>query len=201
MAGRKHISTLDAGRRSLRHAGLRPQRQVILIVCEGHTEEAYFRAVKAFYQRSSAVNIKIARDRSDPVRVVEKGISDNKNGDFDRVFCVVDGDNPERTALARRRAGKRDGFDLIVSIPCFEVWLFFHFEASDAPFGDCAAVCARLKVKGRLPDYVKGIHQDFASITPRIDDAIRNAQWLVSRNLATPATDVHRVLMCIRPAP
>ena len=74
-----------------------------------------------------------------------------------------------------------------------------HFEPSDAPFAECAAVCARLKE--HIPDYVKGLHYDFAPITPRIDDAIRNAQWLAGRDLANPATDVHHVLTCIRPVP
>lgn len=201
MVRRNHISTLDAGRRSLRQARRQPQRPVILVVCEGQTEEACFRAVKAHYGRSTTVNIKIARDRSDPVRVVEKGIHDNRNDDFDRVFCVVDGDKPDRTALARKRIGKRENLDLIVSIPCFEVWLLLHFETSDAPFAECAAVCARLKEKEHMPDYVKGIHYDFASITPRIDAAIENAKWLVGRNLANPSTDVHNVLTCIRPTP
>jgi len=199
MAKRTHISTLDAGRRSQRHARQQPQRQVILIVCEGQTEEAYFTAVKAFYGRSAALNIKIARHRSDPVKMVEKGIRDNKNGDFDHVFCVVDGDKSDRTALARKRIGKHDDIDLIVSVPCFELWLLLHFERSDAPFAACAEVCARLKES--LPNYVKGLHYDFSSIAPRIEDAIQNAKWLVGCNLATPATDVHHVLIRIRPTP
>lgn len=199
MARHNHISTLDAGRRSLRQARRQPQRQVILIVCEGQTEEAYFRTVKAHYRPSTTVNIKIVRDHSDPVRLVEKGIHDNRNDDFDRVFCVVDGDKPDRIALARKRIGKRENLDLIVSIPCFEIWLLLHFEPRDAPFVECAAVCARLKE--RISDYVKGLHHDFASIAPRIDDAIQNAQWLARRGVATPATDVHHVLTCIRPTP
>ncbi len=201
MARRNPISTLDAGRRLQRHARQQPQRPVILVVCEGQTEEAYFRAVKAHYGRSSSVNIKITRDRSDPVRMVEKGIHDNRNGDFDRVFCVVDGDKPDRVELARKRIGKRENFDLIVSIPCFEVWLLLHFESSDAPFAECAAVCSRLKENAHIPDYVKGLHYDFASIAPRVDDALHNAQWLAGRGVATPATDVHKLVFCIRPAP
>lgn len=201
MARRNHISRLDAGRRSQRHAPRQPQRPVILVVCEGQTEEAYFRAVKAHYGRSTTVNIKITRGRSDPVRAVEKGIHVNRNDDFDRVFCVVDGDKPDRTALARKRIGKRDNVELVVSIPCFEIWLLLHYETSDAPFAECAAVCARLKVKEHMPDYVKGIHYDFASITQHINDAIRNAQWLAGRDLANPSSDVHRVLICLRPTP
>lgn len=198
MTKRKYISTLDAGRRSQRSARRQPQRKVILIVCEGETEEGYFRAVKAYYRNSTTLNVKIARDRSDPVRAVERGIRANKDDDFDHVFCVVDGDKPDRMALARKRIRKRDDFDLILSIPCFEVWLLLHFDRSDAPFAECAAVCVRLKEW--LPDFVKGLHYDFTSITSLIDDAIENAQWLAGLNLANPATNVHHLLNSIRPA-
>ena len=199
MAKRKYLSTLDAGRRCQRAARKQPQRKVILIVCEGETEEAYFRTVKTHYRNPKTPNLKIVRDRSDPVRAVEKGIRLNKDGDFDHVFCVVDGDKPDRIALARKRIGKRDDFDLIVSLPCFEVWLLLHFAQSDAPFAECAAVCARLREY--LPDYVKGLSYDFNTITSRIDDAVGNAYWLAERERAKPATDVHRVLDSIRPAP
>ena len=199
MAKRKYISTLDAGRRCQRAARRQPQREVILIVCEGETEEAYFRSIKAHYRNPSTPNLKIVRDRSDPVRAVERGVRANKNGDFDHVFCVVDDDKPDRTAQARKRIGKRGDFDLILSKPCFEVWLLLHFEHSDAPFAECAAVCVRFK--DHLPDYVKGLHYDFTSLAPRIDDAIENAQWLAGLKLVTPATDVHHLLNRIRPAP
>ena len=199
MAKRKYISTLDAGRRYQRAARGQPQRKVILIVCEGQTEEAYFRTIKAHYRAPNTPNLKIVRDRSDPVRAVEKGIRANKDGDFDHVFCVVDGDKPERTTHARKRIGKRDGFDLILSIPCFEIWLLMHFDRSDAPFAGCAEVCVRLKE--RLPDYVKGHHYDFTVIQPRIGDAIENARWLASLKLVNPATNVHLVLDSISPAP
>lgn len=199
MAKRKYLSTLDAGRRCQRAARRQPQRKVFLIVCEGETEEAYFRTVKAHFREPGTPNLKIVRDRSDPVRAVEKGIRQNKDGDFDHVFCIVDGDKPDRIALARKRMGKRDDFDLIVSLPCFEVWLLLHFDRSDAPFAECAEVCVRLKEN--LPDYVKGLHYDFTVITDRIDDAIDNALWLAGLNRANPATDVHNVLNSIRPAP
>ena len=175
------------------------QRQVILIVCEGETEEAYFRNVKAHIRNPNTPNLKIVRDRSDPVRAVERGIRENKDGDFDHVFCVVDNDRPDRTMQARKRIGRRDNFDLILSFPCFEIWLLLHFEQSDAPFAECAAACVRLQ--DHLPDYVKGLHFDFTVLTPRIDEAIENARWLAGLNLVTPATDVHHLLNRIRPAP
>lgn len=198
MVKQKFISRLDAGRRRQRAARKEPQRKVILIVCEGETEEAYFRTVKAHFREPGTPNLKIVRDRSDTVHAVEKGIRENRDGDFDHVYCVVDADKPDRISIARRRIGKRENFDLVLSVPCFEVWLLLHFAQSDAPFAECAAVCARLREY--LPNYVKGLSYDFSAITSRIDDAIGNAYWLAERKCAKPATDVHRVLDSIRPA-
>jgi len=200
MAKRAHISTLDAGRRTRRLAKREPQRQVILIVCEGQTEEAYFHAVKATYRDAKAVNIQITRPHSDPVKVVKKGKMSNRGGDFDRVYCVVDGDKPERIDLARQQIGAPGDLDLVVSTPCFEVWLLLHFERSDAPFASCAQACNRLREPHRLPDFVKGLRHDFNPLTQRIDAAIANAEWLATRGLHNPATDVHRLLTHIRPA-
>lgn len=201
MAKRAHISTLDAGCRSRRQAKQEPQRPVILIVCEGQTEEAYFHAVKERYRHAKTLNVKITRAHSDPVKVVEKGKVSNKGRDFDRVYCVVDGDKPERIALAQKHIGTRDDLDLIVSIPCFEVWLLLHFERSDAPFAACAQACDRLREPHRLPDYVKGLRYDFTPLTDRIDAAIDNAEWLTARGLDNPATNLQSLLTRLRPAP
>lgn len=201
MAKRAYISTLDAGSRSRRQAKHEPQRPVILIVCEGQTEEAYFRSIKEHYRHATTLNMEITRaPHSDPVRVVEKGKGLNKGKDYDRVYCVVDGDKPDRIALAQQHTGARDDLDLIVSIPCFEVWLLLHFERSDAPFAACAEACDRLREHHRLPDYAKGLRYDFTPLTDRIDAAIDNAEWLATRRLDNPATDIHRLLTCIRPA-
>lgn len=200
MAKRAHISTLDADRRSRRQARQKPQRPVILIVCEGETEQAYFHAIKAHYRRATPFNIEITRaSHSDPVRVVEKGKGLNKGKDYDRVFCVVDGDKPERIERARKRIAASFDLDLMVSIPCFEVWLLLHFDRSDAPLASCAQACDRLRKS--LPNYAKGQHYDFTPLTDRIDVAIENAKWLATRRLNNPATDLHHLLTLIRPAP
>mgnify|MGYP001373238125 CR=1 FL=1 len=201
MAKRAHISTLDAGGRTRRLAKQAPQRQVILIVCEGQTEEAYFHAVKQHYRQAKTLNVKITRAHSDPVKVVEKGKGLNKDRDFDRVYCVIDGDKPARIERARKRIGTKDDLDLIVSVPCFEVWLLLHFERSDAPFAECVQVCNNLRQSRRLPDYVKGLRYDFTSLTAQIDTAIDNAEWLAGRGLNNPATDLHRLLTHLRPTP
>ena len=199
MGKRKFISPAATGGTTRRKPGGQPQRPVVLIVCEGHTEETYFSAVKATYRNKTAVNIQIKRDCSDPFKLVEKAIQLNREGDYDLVFCVLDGDRPDRVAMARARIGKRGGVDLVLSTPCFEVWLLLHLVRSDAPFTECAAVCARLRE--HLPDYVKGAHYDFAPLLPEIDQAIDNAQWLAGLGRNSPATEVHRLLTSLKAHP
>lgn len=199
MGKRKFISPVTTGGTKRRKPGRQLQRAVVLIVCEGHTEETYFSAVKLSFRKKTALNVQIRRERSDPVKLVEKSIQLNANGDYDRVFCVLDGDKPDRVAQARKRIGKRNDVDLVLSVPCFEVWLLLHLVRSDAPFAECAAVCARLR--DLLPDYVKGAHYDFAPLLPRIDQAIDNAQWLVGLKRDNPATDVHRLLASLKSHP
>lgn len=196
MVKRKFLSSLAAGGTAHRKPGRQPQRAVVLIVCEGHTEATYFSAVKTSYRNKTALNVQIKRERSDPVKLVEKAIQLNTDGDYDHVFCVLDGDKPDRVAQARKRIGKRTDVELVLSLPCFEVWLLLHLVRSDAPFAQCAAVCARLRE--HLPDYVKGAHYDFDSLMPRIDQAIGNAQWLAGLELNNPATDVHRLLTSLK---
>ena len=199
MAKRKFISPVTTGDATLRRPGRQPQRSVVLIVCEGDTEATYFSAVKASYRNKTTLNVQIKRECSDPFKLVEKAIHLNRHGDYDRVFCVLDGDRPDRVALARARIGKRDGLDLVLSTPCFELWLLLHLVRSDAPFAECAAVCARLRE--HLPDYVKGAHYDFDSLMPRIDQAIENALWLAGLELNNPATEVHRLLTRLKDHP
>ena len=199
MGKRKFISPLVSGRTAYRKSGHQPQRAVVLVVCEGHTEENYFSNVKTSYLNKATMNVQIRRARSDPVKLVERAIQLNKVGDYDRVFCVLDGDKPDRVALARERISKRPDVDLILSMPCFEVWLLLHLVRSDAPFAQCSAVCTSLRE--HLPDYVKGSHYDFAPLMPRIDQAIDNAQWLAGLERDNSATDVHRLLTSLKVHP
>ncbi len=208
MANRAYISTVVANRRFRRQAGKKPQRRVILIVCEGQTEEAYFRAVREYHGRAMPFNIEIKRaPHPDPVKVVEKGKEMNrdrdrdrdKGNDYDCVYCVVDGDKPDRIKQALKHIRLSDDLYLMVSTPCFEVWLLLHFDRSDAPLASCEQAIVRLQ--RHLPNYAKGLHYNFTPLADRMDVAIENAVWLAAQKLNNPATDLHLLLSIIRTVP
>ena len=84
-----------------RKANKRKPRTVILIIGEGQTEEAYFKAVKQTYHSPSLrLEIEPAKTKSDPVNLVKKADLRKKTGDYDYIFCVFDGDKPEEVNKA-----------------------------------------------------------------------------------------------------
>ncbi|WP_413966282.1 RloB family protein [Actinacidiphila polyblastidii] len=68
----------------------------------------------------------------DPLRVVNAALKlrdvEEKEGDpYDAVWCVVDVDQHATLEPACHHA-KRNGLEIAVSSPCFEVWLLWHFQ-------------------------------------------------------------------------
>ncbi|WP_446226314.1 RloB family protein [Nocardia sp. IBHARD005] len=86
-----------------------------------------------------------------PGALVDRAVRERTRNGFDLVFAISDKDNFEIES-ALRKADRRD-IPLIISNPCFEAWLVFHFE-------DCRAVLscpkdAKKRLRRHVPDYDK----------------------------------------------
>jgi hypothetical protein len=104
--------------------GRRSPRRRILIMCGGiRTERQYFEGL-----------MKARRNPSVEVRLLSKGVAPDqlvrhakRVGDgYDEMWCVVDTDEFD-IAKAARLADEL-GVRLVVSNPCFELWLLLHFD-------------------------------------------------------------------------
>ena len=115
-----------------RKTNTRDPKNNIVIVVEGHSEEAYLSHLK---ERDANMEIFIKRSKGrDPMHMVkyciekmkDKEIS-IKNGDL--AYCVfdVDQNTKEQMIQAQKEADKR-GIKLILSNPFFEVWFLMHFK-------------------------------------------------------------------------
>ncbi|WP_428981560.1 RloB family protein [Nonomuraea composti] len=82
---------------------------------------------------------------------------------YDEVWCVVDVDQHKTLdqALVEARRGQ---VNLAISLPCFELWILYHFE-------DHTAACDQERIRQRLrkhiKDYDKHLGRDFPSFTTR----------------------------------
>lgn len=205
MARRRYISKLRPTGTFRRHQGNKPPRAVTLIVCEGETELAYFKALRSHLHLTNA-EVLLPPDTTGraPLQLVDYAIKKcSDSAGYDCVFCVFDRDSHGSFAQARAEIGRlanrtRNRLPIreAVSIPCWEIWVLLHFEQTDAPFVDCADVMRRITAR-HLPHYAKADERVSQELIQRIDSGLVNAAWLEGRREradGNPSTSVHHVV-------
>lgn len=104
-------------------------KKTYLIVTNGAvTEPQYF-------QHYEFPNLKIVVcDGSSPLETMHKAVKiageqRKAQARYAGVWVVVDKDNYEETEFQQaQKLGKQKNIDLIVSVPCFEIWLLWHLK-------------------------------------------------------------------------
>ena len=121
-----------------------------------------------------------------------------RDRDFDAVFVVCDRDGqdlePARKLAARplkNAEGTRFKIQIIVSDPCFELWLLLHFEYCARPMS--AGEALRL-VRQHVTDYKKSDRRIYDVVHLGIERAIAHVEQLKSElrrvNAITPDSDM-----------
>lgn len=192
-----------------RKSARRQPYERILLVCEGQKTEPYYFGGLRRALRLNPVNVVIADKKYglDPKGLVEYALKEfGKNSDFNHVYCIFDRDKHTtfEAALSKVRDTKLKGdakLHAITSVPCFEIWVLLHFCYTTRSFqaggndSNCALVVAELRKAGRLPGYVKGAADVFASLSDKVETAVANARRLMQdqENSGTdnPSTRVH----------
>lgn len=183
------------------------RRRIILVATEGgnRTEKTYLQELN---RSIKDVNIVYADGNStDPINMIEDAIKTAKkkgiDGDYgDRVYIVFDADfNKENQIAEARKKANKNGYQLVVSNPCFEVWLLLHFRYSTKGYNSNDDVINDLR--NRWPEYCKSL-ESFRHIGDRIDVAIDNSKKLMKHHDAinpktttekrNPSTDVHMLI-------
>lgn len=193
-----------------RRGSFRESMHRILVVCEGRETER--RYLESFRQevRNPRVRLTIARETGVPLTVVTEAIrlkddaeqSAKRERDvnlrYDDVWAVFDVDEHPKLAEACELADK-NGIQLAVSNPCFELWALLHFQEQRAHIERHKA---RAAVQSHMPGYDK--HLDFPKMHPGYMAAVRRAGGLAgeaARHGAprrNPTTEVYRLTELIR---
>jgi hypothetical protein len=130
-------------------------------------------------------------------------VEDDKGALFDAVFCVIDKDDHKNLDDALEKiAAKGNGYNAVLSYPCFEYWLLLHHVLHQTAFRKTAtksiggAVLSELKKHDK--NYSKGIKGTWLRYKPNLQFAISNAEQVKkvansSGNL-NPSTSIHEVV-------
>ena len=118
------------------------------VFCEGETEVSYVKFLRSQYR----VPIQIIAKKSDSnisVKFVENSKREYERTDNDKTFLMFDLDVPDILP----RLQKIPKAILLVSNPCFELWLLLHLTDIHDPLS--TEECLN-RLLARLPDYLKG---------------------------------------------
>lgn len=123
-------------------------RPNFFVFCEGETEVSYVKFLRSQYR----VPIQIIAKKSDSnisIKFVENSKREYERTDNDKTFLMFDLDVPDILP----RLQKIPKAILLVSNPCFELWLLLHLTDIHDPLN--TEECLN-RLLAKLPDYLKG---------------------------------------------
>lgn len=208
----KPIKLSDQGKawakRSLeRKVDIRPERERLLIVCEGSkTEPNYFKSIKALLPRQVAQVIEIEGEGFNTQSLVTrtKQIRDAKKDSdypYDEVWVVFDRDSFKPDAFDNAiHSAEAMGMKVAWSNEAFELWYILHFEArqtgmSRAEYKACLTKYLGSSYLKNDPDMYSKLHSK-GNESEAIQRAI-NLQKMhkgTPQNCANPCTVVNELV-------
>lgn len=171
-------------KRLRRRQNVRPLKPTYLIVCEGTSEEMYFKGLKR-HEKLKNINIKVLNpSRSTPNEIFSYARKELKVREYDAVFCVIDGDVIKGGDAGKSFAGK--GIAAVISGPCFELWFLLHFKYTNREFHNCGELISTELLK-YIPDYEKSKDYQskksfYAFLRESMETAVSNARKLDAEN-------------------
>lgn len=169
-----------------RRANFRPSRVRILVLCGGQVAEPeYFEGLKTWAQNAEYA-ITIRSHRSGPARLVERAIE--SSDDYDEPWCVTDVDQFLDVEEAAARIATAHAVHLLISNPCFGLWLLLHQADHRAWISCCNGVTRELR--RYVPGYDKSV--EFMRYQPGLEDAIERAKRLgeIEERFPNPSSGV-----------
>lgn len=175
--------------------------KLIIIATEGEeTEKQYF---SIFHSTRVQVQVLPTTDSKSSPEYVLQRLKEYKDeyelDDDDELWLMIDVDrwgSKKLSAIANESV--KHQLKLAISNPCFECWLYLHFDVIRTPL-TCRQINEQLKEK--LDGFNK-IKLDVARFKDKIDDAIRNSKMIDGNSAArwplSVGTHVYKVVQSIK---
>jgi len=160
-------------KRFVRGRPFREPCKVILIICEGESEEIYFNN----YNKKEWNCIRIYTPNSsytDPINLVEYAKRQKQRLNPETTWCVFDIESKPQEIIDKtiKNAGKN--IYIITSNPCFELWFLLHFQMITSTLNNYDTIQL---LKKHITNYKKG-NNIFKLIEDKTTNAIKNSRRL-----------------------
>ncbi len=165
-----------------RKTAIRPERKTVVVFCEGEASEPdYINGLKRLpnIYGNVAIDIEIATQRGVPLTLVQAAIERSTDSEVDECWCIFDVEWPKNHPHLKRAiaTAAEHGIRLVVSNPCFELWLLLHFENQTAFMATQEAERRSRRLEGRA-----GKRIDASTYMPLRHTAVGRAMKLTQRH-------------------
>ena len=160
-----------------------------LILCEGETEENYFKGLIAqpkYKRKFQSISVKVFKPKDhSPFGMVKEAkrlirVAKGEKDPYNFVWVMFDKDGhakiPDAFELARTSTPE---IKIAFTIPCFEYFVLLHYDKTTKPFTKCDDVIHQIK-KNWLSDYEKATNI-FEILLPKMYEGLANSEWVVNQ--------------------
>lgn len=165
-------------------------RKIALVIYEGETEENYLNLIKKWYKSPVRIISHIEGTRINQA-LVDKHERGLKISAKDKVDTFLMYDMDVSAINEKLMACKAE---LLLSNPCFEIWLLLHTKEQKSSISSEAVLKELKKSASVWNNYNKSVYTDTqkAFLREHIEDAVNRAKML--KDLKKPSSRIYKLL-------
>ena len=165
-------------------------RKIALVICEGETEVCYINLLKTWYKSPIRIVSHIEGTKITP-SLVEKRTKELKISQWDKVHTFLMYDMDVQAINEKLHKCKAE---MLLSNPCFEIWLLLHAKDQKAAIETDALIKELKKSAPVWKNYSKSAFTDTqkAFLNNNTDVAVTRAKEL--REFQNPSTGIYKLI-------
>ena len=165
-------------------------RKIALVICEGETEVCYINLLKSWYKSPIRIISHIEGTKITP-SLVEKRTKELKISQWDKVHTFLMYDMDVQAINEKLQKCKAE---MLLSNPCFEIWLLLHAKEQKATINTDALIKELKKCAPVWKNYSKSAFTDTqkAFLNSNKDIAVARAKEL--HEFLNPSTGIYKLI-------
>ena len=169
-------------------------RKIALVICEGETEICYINLLKSWYKSPIRIISHIEGTKITP-SLVEKRTKELKISQWDKVHTFLMYDMDVQAINEKLRKCKAE---MLLSNPCFEIWLLLHAKDQKAAIETDALIKELKKSASLWKNYSKSAFTDTQKsfLNNNTDVAVTRAKGL--KEFQNPSTGIYRLIELLK---
>ena len=169
-------------------------RKIALVICEGETEVCYINLLKSWYKSPIRI-ISHIEGTKNPPSLVEKRTKELKISQWDKVHTFLMYDMDVQAINEKLHKCKAE---MLLSNPCFEIWLLLHAKDQKAAIEMDALIKELKKSAPVWKNYSKSAFTDTqkAFLNDNTDVAVARAKKL--QEFQNPSTGIYKLIEMLK---